>query len=157
MNTVYIMCGLIGSGKSTYARKQVEESIEPIIVINKDSIREMMSGGKYVFNPETEPIVKEIAERALKIALEYSYDIIIDATNIKAQYRKNWINLVKSISPERRIELVYCNEKKNNLTNRMKSPKGQSIETWIGVYQEMLENFEEPEIEEGYEILTTII
>jgi predicted kinase len=154
---IYLLVGLIGSGKSTWAKNKAKDG--KIVIINRDAIREMIKG-EYVFHTDYEPFVKAACYDLVTTALDYGFDIIIDETNISRPKRLAWLDLIYIASQDRQVEakiiVVYFTEKEKNVENRMTAPKGQSREIWKTVYQKMLDNFEEPtlgEFPEGSEII----
>ncbi|MCP4130160.1 MAG: AAA family ATPase [bacterium] len=151
MQTMYILTGLIGSGKSTWAKNKALEE-ENIIIVNKDTFRFMIKGGSYTHEREYEPLIKKLAKNSIKIALGSGFNIIIDETNLTRNSRKEYLNLAKAYTEftldEIKIVFVYFPEKEQNINNRMKEDKGVSRETWQKVFNNMLETFEEPTEEE---------
>lgn len=148
MKNIYILCGLIGSGKSTWAKNFVKNRKDTVIV-NKDSIREMLKG-QYNYTPNLEPLVKEIAEYSYIKALDSGFNVVIDETNITKEKRKYWVKLPEqSEIYDTKFIIVYFSEKENNIENRMKSPKGISEKEWQKVYESMLNSFEKPTEDEG--------
>jgi predicted kinase len=146
------MCGIIGSGKSTWAKEFIQNN-KKVIIINRDSIREMFNGGIYDYKEEVQGAVRNSVRSILLQCLDYNLDIIIDETNITKEHRKTWINLIRDNSKNTNIICVYCSEKEKNLERRKKDTKGLSFETWEKVYNQMLENFEEPTIDEGFDYM----
>ena len=78
--------GIQGSGKSTWARKWVEEDPEHRIRLNWDDMRNMM--GPY-WIPSREPINKHMLWAGLNMAAYCTrpYDIVIDNMNLNP---KDW-------------------------------------------------------------------
>lgn len=149
IQTVYILCGLPGSGKSTWAHRKANEIIDgetaKVIVINRDSIRTMLKG-KYFFNKEYEPIVKEIRNLIIKRNLEVGkFDLIVDETHLTKEKRKESIDVVlKHDCCDIDITIVYFTESENNLEYRMKNAKGVSVKQWSKIINDMKEIFEAP-------------
>jgi len=143
--TVYILCGIIGSGKSTWAKEKAKE--DNVVIVNRDSLRAMIKG-KYVFDKKYEPFIRSACYDIVTTAFDYGFNIIIDETNIIRKKRLDWIDLVDMARQDRgvnmKIVLVHFTETQNNVDNRMNDPKGQSRETWQGVYEGMMADFEDP-------------
>lgn len=81
-----ILKGAPACGKSTLARKLVEER-SPAIIVNRDSIRDMC--GKY-WVQEREPLITELEVHAVTTALTSNYSVIIDATNLNPKTLSKW-------------------------------------------------------------------
>jgi len=86
---LYITRGVPGSGKSTHARKWVDEDPKNRIRINRDDLRFMLFG-KY--GGVDERAVTRVQDTLLRSALADGKDIILDNTNLQA---KNVIDTLK--------------------------------------------------------------
>lgn len=141
MRTLYIMCGLPGSGKDTEARRIAEET--GALIVCKDNIREMIFG-KYVFNAEVEPVVKEINGLAVGVIyVESEFDIVVNECHLTAGKRKYWIELSEkyNIKPV----IVYCDTPAAVcIKRRMSEPRTYTPEKWIEVIESMVLSFEPP-------------
>ena len=85
---VIICRGIQGSGKSSWARKWVEEDPKTRIRYNNDDIRNML--GSY-WVPERESLVSEIKASILREAMLSGYNIVIDNMNLNPK-EIDWIN-----------------------------------------------------------------
>ena len=88
----WIMCGLPGSGKSTYIKKELPKNIE---IINQDSIRVELGimkddDHKAIGNSEQEKEVTRICLERIDKAIKDRRDFAIDNTNIKAGRVQNY-------------------------------------------------------------------
>lgn len=92
MGKMIVLIGLPGSGKSTYARKQMEENGN-VMRVNRDEIRSMLFKN---WKGKKEQVVSEIEKAAIISAVSNQYDIIIDDTNVSPNTRRRW----KSLSVE---------------------------------------------------------
>lgn len=82
MQNLYVMCGPSGSGKSTY----IKENLRNCIVVSTDAIRKELWGAEEdQQNPQE---VFEIAYARVELFLRAGYDVVFDATNLKARDRK---------------------------------------------------------------------
>jgi len=87
-----ILCrGIQGSGKSTFAKKWVEEDPEHRIRINNDDIRNML--GVY-WVTSREGLVSDIKKRTTQYAMYRNYDIVVDNMNLNPKEVKFWEDLV---------------------------------------------------------------
>lgn len=155
---LYLTIGLIGSGKSTWAKNKAEAE-KRTIIINRDSFREMIKA-KYVYDVELEGLVKSMARGALEKALINEFDIIIDETNITTKKRMEWINAAKFLKPnnvELNIIYVWCTETERNVELRMNDSRGMTREQWEGVFNSMKNAFENPDTEYESSIFNKLI
>lgn len=83
--------GIQGSGKTTYAKKWVEESPTSRIRINNDDLRNML--GPY-WVPAREDLVSNAKINIAHDAIQHGYDIIVDNMNLNPKEVKFWQNLV---------------------------------------------------------------
>ena len=106
-STLYIMCGIPGSGKSTWA-KDFKEKINAAgyhcVIVSRDEIRFKLlkeRGGKY-FDYEGEVI--EIYYQEIQKYLDRGYHVIADATQITPKSR---IKLLNNLEINENT-IVYC-------------------------------------------------
>jgi predicted kinase len=93
--------GISGSGKTTEAKKWVEEDPIHRIRLNYDDIRTML--GKY-WVPEREPLMKSIFNNGLQEAMTQGYNIIIDnMSNLNPKHIKEYQELVKEFNSKHSI------------------------------------------------------
>lgn len=107
MQKITLTVGISNSGKSTWARREVEESFVETVEVNRDDIRiELFCGGDrlkyhtYRFNRENESLVTGIARSRADEALSRGCNIIISDTNLSAANRKYWFDLAESLGIE---------------------------------------------------------
>lgn len=121
MPKCYILSGAPLSGKSTWAAKQ------KLPILSCDKIRIVKSGGKYVFDPQTE---KEVWDEFYDTIHGYGKyvvksDFIIDNTNCKEKY----INKIKTyLHRDYEIEIVnfevsYIKSYYRNITRWLRTGK----------------------------------
>ena len=95
---IIVMMGLPGSGKSTIAKK-LKESMEKVVLLSSDDIREEMFGDRQDVEHHGE-VFEELHKRA-KEALKQGIDVIYDATNINSKRRIGFLRqLPKGVTKE---------------------------------------------------------
>ena len=142
-NKAFIMCGLPGSFKTTWAIEYVKNNRNAVI-ISKDSIRQMISG-VYEFENDREPLVKRIVNSTIAELIGAGVDIIIDETNITKAGR---VSLVMKLCCFWTPVIVWCKGNGNNIENRMKESRGYTKEKWKEVIEGMAASFEAPTSDE---------
>ena len=101
--TVYILCGMPGSGKSTFCKKHLQNCK----VVSRDIIRVELGytssvDDKYVGTKYQEQQVTIRENQLIKEYLEAGHDIVLDNMN-GGPYLKPTIEYIKSIAPEAKI------------------------------------------------------
>lgn len=89
----YVLIGIPGSGKSTYARRQLGHAYR----ISLDDLRKMLTGQDYQEEAESAVLV---AGHAMRVALarwasRIGHDLLFDATNVTRQRRAPLIATAK--------------------------------------------------------------
>ncbi len=92
-----ILCkGLPGSGKSTWAKKLIDDNPGKYKRINKDDLRAMLDNGK--FSRSNETFVLQVRDQVLIMALKEGKHVIIDDTNLHPKHEAKIRELVKGIA-----------------------------------------------------------
>lgn len=96
--TVYIMVGLPGSGKSTWAKKECEK--RDAVIVSRDGIRSMLTGRKerMVGDNDFERMVTQIEREVVAEAIRAKKNVILDATNTRIKLTvKNMDEIASSV------------------------------------------------------------
>ncbi|MBR6457814.1 MAG: AAA family ATPase [Bacteroidales bacterium] len=80
MAYLIILQGPPCSGKSTWARSEVERAPKRRIIVSRDDIRHSM--GDY-WNTEREPLVNAVEDFTIREAIRRSHTVIVDGTNLE--------------------------------------------------------------------------
>jgi predicted kinase len=97
MQHLYILRGLPGSGKSTYAREYIRSTPDPEdwIRVNKDDLRAMMHDN--VFSREREKFTHESCIKLVSMALSIGKNVLVDNTHITNDTIKPYHRLAESL------------------------------------------------------------
>lgn len=149
MNTIHLMVGIQGSGKSTLSKKIAEEL--NIIISSTDEVRKQNKGIK-------EELVWPLAYEMCANQLKKGNDVIFDATSITPKVRARLINNIKEYYDKFEVGCYFfdvkpeiCKErvsKRNNIDGELYLP----IEV-IDSYQERLIK---PSLDEGFKFIKII-
>ena len=91
MSWLYIMCGVSGAGKTTFAKQYFDENIK---YISRDEIRfSLVSPEEEYFSKETQ--VFKIFTNRIQKALDEGFDVVADATHLNMYSR---IKLIKALN-----------------------------------------------------------
>jgi len=91
--------GIPSVGKTTFAKKLAKKFAEeghPIIVIGSDDIRNMIPNYNENFDPEREPIIREITLNLIKNCLELGFNVINDDLNYYKSMRHDLFEIANS-------------------------------------------------------------
>jgi len=131
--TCCITCGLPGSGKTTWAKNQVElarvMNEDPIIRINNDDIREEIGGPNFVWSQDLEKNVRIARFAKMESALVNGHDIIVDNTHLNPKTLKSLKTWIQQKFPDvvieekdfRDVPLSTCLERDKNRKNSVGS------------------------------------
>ena len=99
MSKIILLCGISGSGKSTFASEKVQDNPERYVIVQRDKLRELCYG----YTEETvyeyykrndfnylENQITAIQDSLINIWLKKGKDVIIDNTNLKVKYQKEF-------------------------------------------------------------------
>lgn len=101
---IYIMCGIPGSGKTTWIKNNLPEDI---LVISRDLIRATIgisesAEHKAVGTSSEEVLVTKLENEAIKNACDKNISFVVDDINT-GKYRKNLIELLRKCAPTAEI------------------------------------------------------
>ncbi len=141
---LYVMCGLPGSGKSTYAKSIDAEVISSDeIRINKyDSVMDQSHNGE---------VFAEVYKKANELLK--TTDVLIDATNTSKKMRAKLLNAIKT--PCEKICVVIPTEV-NECIRRRSAPDKDGKTVSKDVIMRYYRNFDIPCLEEGFDKIDII-
>jgi len=84
INKITLLIGIPSSGKSTYAKKQVQLD-NNTVCINRDSYRLMLAQSQ-MLDPKGEKLVTQLVENAISTAVNFKFNVIVDQTNVNIKY-----------------------------------------------------------------------
>lgn len=113
MKKIIILKGLPASGKTTYAKKLIDDNPNVYKRVNKDDLRAMLDNGRW--SKDNEKMILAIRDKIILEALERGKHVIVDDTNLHPKHEDHIIKLVKGkvnviktkffdITPEEAIE-----------------------------------------------------
>lgn len=81
---IIMTVGLPASGKTTWARKQVDKYPNEVMRVNKDDLRVMLHNGEH--SKGREQFVLAVRDRIIEAALESKKSVIVDDTNLHPKH-----------------------------------------------------------------------
>ena len=153
----YIMIGLIGSGKSGWARMTAGTDFNTIRVSN-DDIRGMIKD-RYTFDLQLEPLVRKIGNAMIEQILSEGKNVVVDDCHLVKEYRQELCTLIKRVKPEAEIIYVWVQAAHDvALKRRLADLRGRTEFEWIQVMKKMVAVFEPPDyLECGVGVVDKII
>lgn len=147
MSKVYLLTGIIASGKSTWAKEKAKDS--NTFIVCKDSIRQMLHG-TYTYRTSDEAVVDNVAWICVQDLIKAGADVIIDEcwdtiSKGSRQRLKHELYGVGVIN----IDVIYFSSVEGNVERRLKDNHGDGSKVlWEAVKERMLLEFEPPTEEE---------
>lgn len=151
---VYVMIGVAGSGKSTYA-KRIQEQYKNeynvnIPIISRDLVRIELGfckeGEKYLGSKDEESQVTKIVDERIKNICNERKSFIIDNTSLKKKVRKQYTNLCRQYN----AVPVYIYVEAPSMEENIERRKGQIKED---VIRKMWNTMEFPTKDECFNLL----
>lgn len=147
--TMYIMIGIPGSGKSTYANELAEK--KHIDIISRDTIRMDIGlfgkGEKGMGTKDQENKVTEIVDNEIRKHIEEHKSFIIDNTSLKKKYRDSY---KKYLDGFRDYNIIYIYVEAPSLEDNFKRREGMIKPNII---KAMLDGMEFPTLSECNKLL----
>ena len=148
MNVLIVLCGLPGSGKSTYANYLTECS--PFECVSTDQIRKELYGNESIQdNPQK---VFDIAFKQLYMMGLNGMNAIFDATNITSRARRRVVQECRNY-----YDLIICKYIDTPLDVCLHRNSQRERVVPKEVILRMYNNFTMPSREEGFDYVDTII
>lgn len=121
MRTLYMMRGLPASGKTTVAKKMVDD--QGVKRVNRDELRMMIDNGRY--SEEREYLIKEVRDSVITKSLWLGYDVVIDDTNLKSEDEDHFRRLIAATDVNFQVvnmhtPLEECLERDRNRENSVR-------------------------------------
>ncbi len=147
---IEVLIGMVGSGKSTYCSQR---ALEGCVILNDDSIINMVHGGHYdLYNESWKPLYKSIEDHVLHVAVAMGKDLIIDrGVNISISSRVRWVALARSLdTPIRAVKFQIFPVEVHATRRHAADPRGHSYAYWFKVAYAHAARYESPELLEGF-------
>lgn len=84
---MYVLVGMVASGKSTFCKTMADRGA---IIINDDAVQFILHGGKQRFDVTLEAAYNSAQEQLAETFLNYERDVVIDSTNSTRHNRDRW-------------------------------------------------------------------
>ena len=143
-NTLYVMVGASGSGKSTFA-KELNKLFFNTEIVSSDRVREELWG-----NESDQQNPKKVFDYCEELVCYHAdvldENVIFDATNLFKKYRKRWVELGKEYFYK--TVAIWCNTSKANcIANQDK--RERQVPT--NIVERQWDSCEPPRLDEGFD------
>lgn len=131
MPTLEILVGIPGSGKSTHARKWVEDDMEHRRVVSRDAVRSMLFGGvaRSSSHGMDENAVTSVVTHTVRRCLRDGNNVMVDACHTMLKDLRSWVSLAQQI-PGVQVNFVpmmtpleMCVERNNQRPDDLRIPE----------------------------------
>ena len=144
MANLYLMCGVPGSGKSTFLKNKIKNNNS--VIISRDAIRfSIVKPEEDYFSHEDE--VLEIFWNQINEALAANKTVYVDQTSLTPRARK-W--LLQHITGYEHANLIWIDEDLETCLERNEERKGTRSYVPREIICRIFPQFIEPSLEEGF-------
>ena len=146
---VYLLVGIQGSGKSTFAEKLSKS--ENIEIISTDSVRKNNKGIE-------ESKVWDVVYKNIADAIKEGRDVIFDSTAINTKVRKRFFDRVQSYGVKVVAGAYYFDLDPDECFRRVQKRNEDKNELYLPpeVVYSYQEKLEKPELSEGFIFIKTV-
>lgn len=150
MSNLWILCGIPGSGKSTWARTHMDKISDDVKYVSRDEIRfSIVKEDEEYFSKENEVFRKFIEE--IKDGLINHKDTIADATHLNKASRNKLLRSLGSILKDCKVNTMVVNASLETALERNENRKDTRAYVPPNVIKRMKSQFECPSEEEGFD------
>lgn len=147
---IYVLVGMIASGKSTYCTESAKEGQ---IIINDDAIVNLLHANQYNFyDVKLKVLYKSIENHIISTALALNLSVVVDrALNGSKKSRERWISLANSFDVQCEA-IVFPKESFEIHAHRrfQSDARGHDLDYWLRVAKIHEEEYEMPSLTEGF-------
>lgn len=150
MSNLWILCGISGSGKSTWARTHIDKISDDVKYVSRDEVRfSIVREDEEYFSHEDEVYAKFIEE--IKDGLANHKDTIADATHLNKASRNKLLRSLGLSLKDCKVNAMVIDVPLEVALNRNENRKGTRSYVPKGVIKRMKSQFERPTEEEPFD------
>lgn len=129
---LYVLHGMMGSGKSSWARKLVIRHPRARIV-SADSFRKMIHG-QYEYHAEMDDVITRCMSDSIGNLLKSGFDVIVDCGNLTKERREPWLLIAESIKARKVGIILPCLHPSWHISRRVQTPHWEV--NWDKIYED---------------------
>jgi predicted kinase len=127
---IEVLVGMIGSGKSSYARHRAEHGA---LVICHDDLTEMLHG-RYRYEPALRDTYLGMMLHLGRVAVLAGRDVVIDRTHLTREARRVWVDAARVLDvPCRAVAFPIESYQVHAYRRYQSDPRGRTLEKWLEV------------------------
>jgi predicted kinase len=152
---IQVLCGTIGSGKSTYAKTKAKEGC---IIVNDDSIVNAVHADQYdLYNKDLKPLYKGAELFILNTAIAMGKDVVVDkGISLSVNSRQRWISIGRSLDiPVQCVLFQFFSPEIHAERRAGSDDRGLGFDYWLKVAKVHFASYEEPTVGEGFSAVVT--
>jgi hypothetical protein len=145
-----VLCGMICSGKSSWAKQRAKEGW---LVMNDDGIVNMLHGGDYtLYDKDLKPLYKSVEDHVLHSVVLLGRNLVIDrGLDISVKARRRWIVLAGALDvPVRAVCFERFSPEVHGTRRFQSDSRGHTEAYWIEVARAHDRRYQEPTTDEGF-------
>jgi predicted kinase len=153
---IHVLCGMISSGKSTYAKNAARTGA---IIVNDDAIVKLVHGDDYtLYDEKLKILYKTIENHIIGTALALNRLVLVDrGLNLSLQGRKRWLALANSLDVFCEAITFQVEAPEIHANRRMEADsRGHNYSYWLSVAKHHYNNYTPPSLKEGFDAVHVI-
>ena len=147
-NTLYIMVGLPGSGKSTYAKEFIKD--QQVEYLSSDSLRAVF--GKNESDQSVTPKVFGHIKTKVDEYLRDNKNVLVDATSVNRKERSDYIKTAKKYGAKV-VAIVFKMDRQGLIERNKKRGEQGGRVVPTNIIDRMLSKYEDPSFNEGIDVM----
>lgn len=127
---IEVLVGMIGSGKSTYARERADAGA---IVVSHDALTSMLHA-RYRYEAELRRAYRRMEESIALVASSADRDVVVDRTHLTRESRRRWVEFGYSIgTPVVAVAFPVMHPRVHAERRFNDDPRGRTLAEWSKV------------------------
>ena len=152
---LFLMCGIPGSGKSTWIDKHINKDM--VKIVSRDAIRfSMVAENEEYFSKEKEVFKKFIDEIIAGLEDETKDMVIADATHLNTASRTKVLNALGGNLKNIKVGVIFFKPNLELALERNENRKDTRAYVPRGVIRRMESQFERPTEIEGFDLIIEV-
>lgn len=152
---IELLVGMIGSGKSTYARRRGDEGA---LVVCHDDLTAMLHA-RYRYEPGLRDVYRQMEDALVERAAVWGRDAVIDRTHLSRESRQRWLAVAALLRvPIVAVAFPVLDPEIHARRRFAADSRGRSLEDWLRVARHHAEQAEaEPlSADEGFDRIVIV-